>query len=104
MEILSYEFCKLTICDPYLKRYLKSYVAAALVIISFEIMVDQVIEDTEHKLKVDLSHIQALHKIMQKVFSKLFGYNKYLFCQLLGNMLMNRFRCFFFQYSGILLQ
>ena len=44
LEILSYEMCKLTMCDVYLKRYLKSYVSVAIIISAFEIMVDQIIE------------------------------------------------------------
>ena len=47
VEILTYEFCKLALCDGYTKRYLKSYVAASLMIAAFEIHVDLILMDRE---------------------------------------------------------
>tara|TARA_B110000285_G_C15004507_1_gene553123 strand:+ start:280 stop:711 length:432 start_codon:yes stop_codon:yes gene_type:complete len=102
VDMLSYEFCKLALCDPFVKRYLKSYVAASIVICSFEIMVDEVQNDHSKAYKIDISHIQAIYSVMQKLFSRLFGYNKYVFCQFLGKALINRYKVFFYQYSGIL--
>ena len=103
IDMLSYEFCKLALCDPFTKRYLKSYVAAAIVIQSFEIMVDLVQNDLSKSFKIDITHIQAIYSIMQKMFSRLFGYNKFVFFQFLGKFLVNRFRVFFYQYSGLLI-
>jgi hypothetical protein len=53
MEILIYEICKLALSDCFLRRYLKSYVSAAIVIASFEIMIDKI----EYSMKIDIDHI-----------------------------------------------
>jgi len=78
-ETLTYEFCKLALCDGYTKRYLKSYVASSLMIAAFEIQVDLIMRDTTHKLKYDTNHVTVIERILEKVFSKYFGYNKYVF-------------------------
>ena len=60
METLIYEICKLALSDCYLKRYLKSYVSAAIVIGSFEILIDKV----DQRMKIDVIHIQMINQIL----------------------------------------
>lgn len=104
METLAYDFCKLALCDGYTKRYLKSYVASSLLITAFEMHIDLILRDAENKLRYDTNQVAVIGRILEKVFSKYFGYNKYVFFQFIGKFLVNRFRCFFYQYSGILTQ
>ena len=42
--------------------------------------------------------------MIQATITKFFGYDKYVLFQYMGNFLMGRFKCFFYQYSGILNQ
>ena len=75
LEIISYELCKLSLADVYLKRYLRSYVAASFIIGAFELLIDG-LEATG--AKIDLNHVAEYHRIIQSVLSKLFGYDKYV--------------------------
>ena len=108
MEVLAYELCKLTLCDVYTKRYLKSYLAAALTIVSFEILVDKAIarklECIDKDMKLDLKHLTEIHKVLQGVFVEYFGYDKYVLFQHMGQFLFDRYRCMYYQHSGVLLQ
>lgn len=38
------------------------------------------------------------------MLTNFFGYNKYVHLQVMGKFLLNRFQCFYYQYSGILNQ
>lgn len=108
MEVLAYELCKLTLCDVYTKRYLKSYLAASLTIVSFEILVDKAIarklECIDKDMKLDLKHLTEIHKVLQGVFVEYFGYDKYVLFQHMGQFLFDRYRCMYYQHSGVLLQ
>ena len=90
---------KIAVADVFLKRYLKPYVAAAILLQSFEILVDQILNDYEHKLKFDLDHITAIHKILEQTLTKYFGYKNYVFFQVMGKYLFNRFKCIFWQFG-----
>ena len=66
LEILCYDLCKLAQADTFLRnRYLKAYVAGGILLRAFEAFLDMVLNDYEHKLKYDLSHIAGLHKCFQ---------------------------------------
>jgi hypothetical protein len=88
MEGIQYELCKIALGDAYLKRYLKSYVAAGIFIQSFVLKVDEA--------KVDSKHIQIVHQVIRRIMSKLFGYNKYVQLQVMGKFLIQRFQVFYF--------
>jgi hypothetical protein len=60
METLIYEICKLALSDCFVKRYLKSYVSAAIVIASFEILVDKI----DQSMKIDMEHIRIIYQIL----------------------------------------
>lgn len=87
MEILVYEFSKLALSDCYLKRYLHSYVSGSIIILSFELLLEKV----DQTMKLDLKHICLIHEIIQTLFSRYFGYNKYVFLQTLGKFIWQRF-------------
>ena len=40
LEILTYEFCRLSLIDVYCRRYLKSYLAASFLVMSFQLLID----------------------------------------------------------------
>jgi len=42
LEVLSFEFSKFIMIDAMSKRYLRSYLAASILIISFEILLDRI--------------------------------------------------------------
>jgi len=42
--MLSYELVKIALADGYLSRYLRSYVATSIIIISFEILLNSFIQ------------------------------------------------------------
>ena len=41
-------------------------------------MLQSVLKETKNEEKYDLDHIAAIHKIIQDMFSKYFGYDKYV--------------------------
>ena len=96
VQTLCFELCKIALVDGYTKRYLKSYIAASILLAVFEIEIDLMLKDTTHNLKYDYTQIIAISKIFEKVLSKYFGYNKYVFFQFIGKFLVNRFKCFFY--------
>lgn len=54
---LALDFNKLAILDPWLKRYLKSYVASCCIILAFDRLIDECLEDTLNKQKLDLQKV-----------------------------------------------
>lgn len=42
IEVLAYDFIKLAMVDGYFRRYLKSYVATAILLLSFELTIDRI--------------------------------------------------------------
>ena len=109
LETIMYDLCKLALVDGYLKRYLKSYVGAALLLLAFDKLSDKVLGDNKtskakDRPKYDLVHFERAYSCLNAVFSSYFGFNKFIFLQVLANFLNKRFSIFYFQYSGILIQ
>ena len=97
---MTYDLAKVALCDAFLKRYLKSYLAASILVKSLEVLVDEVQADCSHSFKYDLNHIVTIHKIMQKMLTKFFGYKKFVYFQSMGKYLFNRFKCFQWKFDG----
>ena len=57
LEILSYEFSKIVLADGMTKRYLTSYLSASLLLAAESILLDRVLEDRNHDMNVDLTHV-----------------------------------------------
>lgn len=78
LEIISYELCKISLADVYVKRYLPSYVGAAFIITAFEVLVEDVMKVEGNATVLDLNHVVEYHRIIQNLFTKLFGYDKFV--------------------------
>jgi hypothetical protein len=104
LEIISYELCKISLADVYVKRYLPSYVGAAFIITAFEVLVEDIMKAEGSATALDLNHVVEYHRIIQNLFTKLFGYDKFVMFQFFSKFLFHRFQCFFYQHSGILMQ
>jgi len=63
--------------DAMTKRYLKSYVSAAILMISFEMLVDKIIDNTPVG-KFDLNHINTMYTTMKDTITSFYGYNKFV--------------------------
>ena len=57
LEILSYEFSKIVLADGMTKRYLTSYMSASVLLAAESILLNKVIEDRNHDMNVDLTHV-----------------------------------------------
>ena len=77
LEMMCYEFSKLMIADVMTKKYLRSYLASALLIAAFEILADKIIKE-ETLGKFDNLHIKVLFDELQNALSKYFGFNKFV--------------------------
>lgn len=94
----------LALADPFLKRYTRGYVALALILMTFDHLVDEVATSigSVSKVKYDLKQIVKIHSCLVKVIGEFFGHHKYIFGQTLANFLSKRFRVLFYQHSGII--
>lgn len=79
LEVLVYDFCKLALVDGFLKRYLKSYVAAAIVLLSFDTMMTKVLDVNQKTAKFDNTHLVRAYQCLNKVITNYFGFNKFVF-------------------------
>ena len=75
--------------DCMTKRYLKSYLAASVVLISFEKLLCKILEGEIHG-KFDLKHIKSVFTNLQEVITDFYGYNKFVMFQVLGKFLFSR--------------
>lgn len=57
LEILSYEFSKIVLADGMTKRYLTSYLSASVLLAAESILLGKVVDDKNHKMVVDLTHV-----------------------------------------------
>jgi len=51
--MLSYELVKIALADGYLSRYLRSYVATSIIIISFEILLNSFIQTKKGNIEFE---------------------------------------------------
>ena len=105
-EFLGNEMLRLALVDSMLKRYQRGYVAAAILLMSFEHLLDQALNvaATKNRPKYDLTHLQQIHESLSKVIPRYYGHHKYVFLQTFKDFLRRRFTVLFFQYSGIMRQ
>jgi len=91
MDELSYELSKLALVDGFLRRYMKCYVACSLFILTLDIIIGNILNDKLNKNRYDLDHVGAMHKLLSTMIGKLFGFNKYVLFQFMGEFLKKRF-------------
>jgi len=64
--------------DAMTKRYLKSYMGAAVLMISFEMLVNKIIDKNTLVGKFDLNHIHTMYTTMKDIITSFYGYNKFV--------------------------
>ena len=81
-----YDLCKIALVDGYLKRYLKSYIGATILLLAFDKLLDKVLSETKGKdrPKFDHLHLERAYESISKVITKFFGFNKFIFLQIFG--------------------
>lgn len=90
---------RLALVDGFLKRYLRGYVAAAVLIMAFDRTLDQQVfkfDTSQARAKYDLTHLSMIHDSLAKVLVNFYGHHKYVFQQTLANVLRRRFSILFF--------
>lgn len=79
LEVFCYELSKFMMLDAMMQRYLKSYLAASMLLVSFDTLID-LIQDYNFltSQKFDINHINKLYEILRDFLTECFGYKKYV--------------------------
>lgn len=105
LEVLCFELSKFMLLDPMMQRYLKSYVAASVLIGAFEILVDLMQDYNFFTLnKFDINHINTLYEQTRDFLTDCFGYKKWVSFQVFSKFIFQRLKCLYYQHSGIVVQ